>query len=298
MIQRATWAGFLIMLVVLVAPAQIKSDGQCPGQIYRPQDVTRRAKILEGPDVSLITQIVEPNVRGRVVLDAVLCRSGQVTDVRIIEGLSTTVNEFTTAAVRLVRFAPAELRWHSVSQRMRFEISFGAKAGIKVTTSADPTGRLVKSMNIVGHRRLTTTQILSWIQTRPGEPYSPEQIKRDFQAILTTGNFDKTQTRVTIEDGPRGGVVVTFMVVELRLIAEIKFEGLKIDRSLVWEAWEKEHVSLRPGGVYDVAAIKAAIRVLKQLLDANGQSNSRVETITDSLTSMTVSVTFVITPKR
>lgn len=286
------------MLVALIAPAQSRSEGHCPGQIYRQQDVTRRAKILEGPDTSIITQTVEPNVRGRVVLDAVLCRNGQVTDVRIIEGLSATVNEFTTAAVKMVRFAPAELRWHSVSQRMRFEISFGPKVSIQQTTSANPNGRLVESMNIVGHRRLTSAQILSWIHTRPGEPYSAAQVKRDYEALLATGNFNKSQTNVSTEDGVRDGVVVTFKVVELPVISEIKFEGLKIDRSIVLEAWEQERIDVKPGGLYHVEAIKGAERVLKRLLDANGQRDSRVVTMTDNLTATTVSLTFVITPKR
>jgi hypothetical protein len=297
--KRLTSAGFVLLLAVLAAPAQRGVSEECLGKIHGARDVTRRARILEGPDLSIITRVVEPNVRGVIVLDAVLCRSGRVTDIRIIEGLSPSVNEFTTAAVRLVRFVPAELRWHSVSQRIGFEIHFGGNVpGIKVTTSVDAAGRLVESVNIIGHRRLTTKQILSWIQTRPGESYRLKQIERDLEAILATGHFDKTQTSVTTEDGTHGGVGVTFEVVELPLIAEIKFEGLKLDRSIVFDAWKKERVDLQSGDIYNVETIQAAVRVIKQVLNANGQRNSRVETRTENLTAMTVNLTFVITQDR
>jgi hypothetical protein len=65
---------------------------------------------------------------------------------------------------------------------------------------------------------LTANEILSWIKTRPGSSYSEEKLKRDFDAILATGQFDKTQTRVMIEDGVRGGVRVIFEVVELTFV--------------------------------------------------------------------------------
>jgi hypothetical protein len=297
--KRVTCAAFLMMLAVPAVKAQVQTDKNCQGRIYGSSEVTRRARILKRPGVSLITRAVGPNARGVIVLDAVLCRSGRVTDIRIVQGLSPSINEAAAAELSMVRFLPAELRWHSVSTRMSFEFSFGGNVpGIKVTTSTNATGRLVENVNIIGHRRLTTEQILSWIKTRPGEPYRPEQLKRDFDAILATGDFDRTQTRVILEDGVRGGVDLTFEVVELPLVAEINFEGLKLDRSLVFDAWKKEHIDLRSGGPYDVVAVKAAVRIIKQLLDSNGLGNSRVETRTENVTSMNVNVIFVIKANR
>jgi len=179
---------------------------------------------------------------------------------------------------------------------MQFEVSFGGnEPGIKINTSADTAGRLVEDLNIMGQRRLTTEQILSSIRTRPGEAYKPDQIERALAAILATGQFDKSQTGVTLEDAVRGGVSVTFGVVELPLISEIRFEGLRLDRSIVFEAWKTERVHLQSGDVYNADTVKAAARVIKQILDKNGRTNSRVEIKTESLTGMTVNVIFVIT---
>src|SRR6266516_294052 len=86
--------------------------------------------------------------------------------------------------------------------------------------------RLVESIDITGNRRLRKEDILYWVQTRPGDPYNASQIERDLQAILTLGFFDKTSTRVLIEDGPRGGVNVIFEVKELPIIRDLQFEGV------------------------------------------------------------------------
>jgi hypothetical protein len=281
------YAAFLVMLASHATPAQIRSGEKCSGRIYNISEVTQRASTLEGPDWSVLTRGVPPGTRGVFLLKAVLCRTGHVTDIEIVKGLSPDLNEIAAAAVSVVKFAPAEFRSHTVSQRMSFELRI----------NDNPPGiRLVEGIEVVGHRRLTTEQILSWIKTRPGEPYSGEQIQRDFEAVLATRNFDKTQTRVIMEDGVRGGVVLTFMVVELPLVGEIKFEGLELDPSVVFDAWKKEHIDLRSGGPYDAVAIKAAARIIKKLLDANGQNNSQVDVMTEILTPMKVNVTFVIKP--
>lgn len=216
-LKRFTRVGLLVLLGVLPTSAQV--DKKCSGRVYSAREVTKPARIIEGPKLRL--GLLEPLARARFVLEAVLCRSGQVTDIRVIEGISPEINEFARAAVSLVKFVPAELRFHSVSTRRRFELLYGPnEPGIKNITANDTAKRLVESVDIIGNRRLTTKEILAWIQTRPGDPYNEEKLKRDLKALLSTGYFDKTQTRVMIEDGVRGGVRVVFEVVELPSVIE------------------------------------------------------------------------------
>lgn len=296
MMTKLAAAAFFVTLTVLTATAQVGTDQKCSGRIYSQREVTKPARLTGGPDLKVAVGMAGPSVRGKVVLEAVLCRSGRVTDVRIIEGLSPTINEFVVAAMSTVRFVPAELRWHSVSQRIRFELGFGPNApGVRLVTSSDAAGRLVENVEIVGNRILTTKQILSWIRTRPGDPYSEGQIKQDFDAVLATGHFDKTQTRVTIEDAVRGGVAVIFEVVELPVIAEVKFEGLKVEPSIILDALKKEKIHLQAGKPFDVRALNSAVRVIKQALVASGHGEGQVETKIETIDAMTVKLTFVIT---
>ena len=297
MLKQLTLAGLSVAFAAFVASAQVTIGGNCSGRVFNASEVSKRARITKGPKLDIVRARLGPSGRGRLVIDAVLCRSGHVTDIRVIEGMSPEINELARAAIYVVTFEPAEYRWHTVSQRVSFELRFGGnEPGIKVLSSADVGGRLVESVDIIGNRRLTTKQVFFWIETRPGEPYSEEQLKRDFQAVLASGYFDKTQTAAKIEDGVRGGVAVTFEVVELPLIGEINFEGLKVERSRVIEAFNKENVKLQPEAVYDEASVKKAVRVIELLLAANGQADSQVETKFENVTAQKVNITFLIKP--
>lgn len=296
MIKRLIKAAFVVVVIGFAAQAQIRTDQKCREPIYGGRELAKRAKITEPADLSIIYKEVAPNARGTVVLEAVLCRTGQVTDIRISKGLSSTIDDFVAAAVSLVKFEPAEINWHSVSQRIQFEFHFGPnEPGVQINTSAEAVGRIVESVDIVGNRRLTAQEIRSWIKTRPGERYSAEQIRLDFNAILATSNFDKTQTRVLIEDGVRGGVVVIFEVVELPVIAEVVFEGLKFDRSLILEALKKEGIFLKVGSPYDTVPVKRAARIIKEVLVSSGYGDSTVDPRIEQVSAASVKVIFVIT---
>lgn len=292
--KRFTRVAFIL---VAALPASAQVDKKCSGRVYRSSEVTKTARIIEAPklNVGLLGNVA----RARFVVDAVLCRSGQATDIRVIEGISPEIDDFARAAVSLVKFEPAELRWHSVSTRRRFEFVYGPnEAGIKDLTATDAANRLVEGVDIIGNRRLTAKEILSWIQTRVGDPYDEEKLKRDFDVVLGTGQFDKTQTRVMIEDGVRGGVRVIFEVVELPLIGDVTFEGLKLDQLAVGEALKRERVDLRPGTPNTPETVNDAVRVIQLFLETNGQADSKVETRFEHVTAQKVNITFLIKPKQ
>src|SRR4029079_4985199 len=114
------------------------------------------------------------------------------------------------------------------------------------------TQRLVESVDITGNRRLRKDDILYYIQTRPGDPYNEAQVQRDLQAILALGFFDKTKTRVSTEEGARGGINVIFEVSELPIIRDLQFEGLKsVPESDVLKAFRERRVGISKESIYD-----------------------------------------------
>lgn len=298
MLRKLTAAAFALFILSIshgVTTAQNRNrrdDRKCPQPVYAPDEVTRRARIVERADFSGVMEAFR-NLNGRVKLDAVLCRSGQVTDISITESSLPSVNEFVTAAVSTVRFVPAELNLHSVSQKIQFEFEI-QNGGIKEINRVPATPQLVESVDIMGNRRFTAKEILGWIKTRAGEPYDEVQVKQDFDAVLRTGQFDKLSTRVFTEPGMRGGVGVYFELHELPVVGVVSFEGLKIDPAVIRKAWKEAHVDLQTGNPFWVEAGKAAIRVIKQVLDANALDYSAVDLRTESLTSQTVNLVFVI----
>ena len=285
---------FSLFAAGALAQSRIIDGGKCSGKIYNARDVTRRARILEQPDFKAIYEAFGRDVHARVSLEAVLCRSGRATDIRVIESTPPNVGEFVAAAVSLIRFAPAELNWHTVSQKQKFEFSINDDSDIKKIDPAAAVGRLLERLEIVGNRRMTAEQIRSWMKTQVGEPYSSDQIQRDLKAILASGYFDSTATRVYTEEGARGGIGVIFEVVELPLINELNFRGLKIDPSVLLRALDKE-LNLRTGVPFRVEAIKEALVVIKRVLASNDQRVSKVELQTERADPMTINLTFVIT---
>ncbi len=291
MIGRLTCGAFVIMLAGLTAPAQVKTDQKCAPPIYNGREVTNRAKLTERPNLSAVPR----DARGRVVLQAVLCRTGEVTDIRVVEGLSSTINEFAAAAVSEVTFVPAELNLHSVSQRMRFEFRFSQLGEPRIEV-VDATGRLVEDLEIVGNRRLTSKEVFSWIKTRAGDVYNAEQIKKDFDSVLSTGYFDKLNTRVFTEEAARGGLRVVFEVSELPLIFEVKFVGLnESEPSLIDEVLREQKVNLRSGSPYDVVQGKLATKVIRDFLESKRPLGVNVDLRVENLAAEKISLTFIVT---
>ncbi len=155
--------------------------------------------------------------------------------------------------------------------------------------------RLVESVEITGNRRLRKDDVLYYVQTRPGDPYNEQQVQRDLQAILTLGFFDKTATRVLVEDGARGGVNVIFEVKELPIIRDLQFEGLKsVPESDVLKAFRERRVGISKESTYDPVKARNAIRVLKELLAARGHPNATIEERRDEVSATSTALTFLI----
>ncbi len=155
--------------------------------------------------------------------------------------------------------------------------------------------RVVENVDVIGNRRLRKDDIIYYIQTRPGDTYNPSQVERDLQALNAQGFFDKTETRVTIEDGPRGGVNVTFYVKELPIVRDIQFEGLKsVSESDVLKTFREKRVGVSKEAIEDPVKIRNATRVLKEMLAAKGHPNATVKAAIEKVSATSDAVTFQI----
>src|ERR1041385_5871884 len=162
-------------------------------------------------------------------------------------------------------------------------------------SAQQPQQRVVEEVDIIGNRRLRKEDILYWIQTRQGDPYNPEQVNRDLQTILSLNFFDKVGTRVTIEDGPRGGVRVIFEVRELPIIRDIQFQGLKsVAESDILKAFREKRVGVSKESILDPVKVKTAERTIKELLAAKGHPNAVVSGVVEEVSKTSSAITFVV----
>ncbi|HEX8138955.1 MAG TPA: outer membrane protein assembly factor BamA [Pyrinomonadaceae bacterium] len=165
----------------------------------------------------------------------------------------------------------------------------------QTTVQAQQQQRLVENVDIQGNRRLRDEDLLYYVQTRPGDVFNPQQIERDFQALLALNFFDKAESRVLTQEGARGGVEVIFFVKELPIIRTIEFEGLKsVPESDVLKAFREQRVGVSKEAIYDPVKVRNAIRVLKELLAAKGHPNATISERLDEVSATSTGVTFVI----
>src|SRR5206468_2030413 len=165
----------------------------------------------------------------------------------------------------------------------------------KRTFAQQPQQRLVENVDVIGNRRLRKDDIIYYITTRPGDPYNPAQDARDLETILALGFFDKVGTRVTEEVGSRGGVNVTFIVVELPIIRDIQFEGLSsVTESDVLKTFREKRVGVSKESILDPVKLKTGERVLKEMLSAKGHPNAAVTATVEAVSQTSSAITFVV----
>jgi TonB family protein len=104
--------------------ASKKDESDCQGEIVKVEEVTRRAKIINRPAPEYTPAARKNRISGEVVLIVVLCRSGKVTNAKVIQGLPQGLTESCLDAAKKIEFEPAEKNGQTVSVRMRIEYNF------------------------------------------------------------------------------------------------------------------------------------------------------------------------------
>lgn len=155
--------------------------------------------------------------------------------------------------------------------------------------------RLVESVDIEGNYRLRDEDIFQSLKTRPGDAYDQKTVQSDLEALLALDVLDKVQTRVSVVDGQRGGIIVIFTLLELPLINDLKFIGLQdVTEEDVLEALRENQTGIAKNGIYDPVKANAARGVIKRLLASRGRPDVVVEVRVNDESFKTVSLTFVI----
>jgi outer membrane protein assembly factor BamA len=88
---------------------------------------------------------------------------------------------------------------------------------------AAPSGPTVTSVRIEGNAKVTSDRILEVVSTKAGDRFVPATAQSDAQAIADLGFFSNV-TGPLIQH-VRGGVAVTFRVVENPVVREVRFTG-------------------------------------------------------------------------
>ena len=129
-----------------------------------------------------------------------------------------------------------------------------------------------------GNHRMRSETLKARIFTREGDPYKPEALRRDFQALWNTGYFE--DIKLVVDDSPDhpNGKIVIFDVTERPIIRRIEYKGLKsITESDVLDAFKDRKVGLSVESQFDPTKIKKAQVVIQELLAAHGHQFATVK---------------------
>jgi TonB family protein len=99
-------------------PLQTPDSDSCNIPIHSGRDVDRKLKILAKPEPEYSQNDRRKHVSGVIVLEAVFCGSGKVTNIKVKHGLSDSLNEKAIEAAKKIQFIPAEKDGQKVSQRL------------------------------------------------------------------------------------------------------------------------------------------------------------------------------------
>ena len=146
-----------------------------------------------------------------------------------------------------------------------------------------------------GNRRLTDEEILKHIKTRSGEKYDEKQVQKDLQSLLALGVFNTTNTNVVTETGVRGGVNVIFQVMELPLIVELKFEGLRyVKKEEILAELREQNAEIKAGESFQGQKLTKAQKIIKEYLKNRGFADAKVSIFTEDMSATTINIGFYI----
>jgi outer membrane protein insertion porin family len=137
---------------------------------------------------------------------------------------------------------------------------------------------VISRIEFVGNRRIQRSTLTARIFSRPGDPYSAEAVRRDFQALWNTQFFEDIRLEVQDDPNQPNGKIVIFHLTERPIIRRIEYKGNKsITESDILDAFKQKKVGLSVESQFDPTKIKRAEVVIKQLLAEHGRQFATVK---------------------
>ncbi len=149
---------------------------------------------------------------------------------------------------------------------------------------------VIEDIIITGNRRIPKETLRARILTRKGDPYDPDALRRDFNALWNTHLLD--DIKLTTEPGTKG-IIVTFTVKERPLIRKINYVGLKsITQSELLDRYKEQKVGLSIESQFDPTRVKKAEEVIKDYLAERGRQFAKVTYEVKDVPPSSVELTF------
>lgn len=151
---------------------------------------------------------------------------------------------------------------------------------------AKVSGPIIEAIEFRGTKRTSQWLLRTIIESRAGDAYDPETLRRDAQDLYRTKRFSHVSW--TAESGAKGSIV-RFAVVERPLIESIEFQGDDVVNTHdVLERLKERKAKIGVETLFDENELGHAATTIREFLAEKGRSGvqviSQVEPISPSLT--------------
>jgi outer membrane protein insertion porin family len=150
------------------------------------------------------------------------------------------------------------------------------QAGVKVTT-----------IEVRGNKRIELPAIAGRLTLKPGDPYTPENVRGQIKILYDSGFFEEVQ--VETESGA-GGVALAFLVREKPFITEIVFDG----NTALSDDKLKEKITIKSQAFLDQQQVKESAEKIRLAYQGDGYFNCGVIPVVQSLDEDRKRLTFFV----
>ena len=164
-------------------------------------------------------------------------------------------------------------------------ILFGV--GLVREAVAQPAPPKVATIEIRGNKKIELPAIQGRLTLKPGDPYTPENVRGQIKILYETGYFEDVQ--VETESTPQG-IAVAFLVREKPFITEIVFDGneeLSDDKL-------KEKITIKSQAFLDQQQAKESAEKIRLAYQEDGFFNAQVIPVVQTLDEDRKRLTFFI----
>ena len=156
-----------------------------------------------------------------------------------------------------------------------------------VAIAAEQAGVNVTTIEVRGNKRIELPAIVGRLTLKPGDPYTPENVRGQIKILYETGYFEEVQ--VEMEAGT-GGTALVFLVHEKPFITEIVFDG----NTALSDDKLKEKITIKSQSFLDQLQAKASAEKIRLAYQGDGYFNCSVIPVVQTLDEDRKRLTFLV----
>jgi outer membrane protein insertion porin family len=175
---------------------------------------------------------------------------------------------------------------------MRTRLALFLMAALALFSGVARAQELIERIEILGNERVTRETIMYYLQSREGDPYNEELLRKDFRVLWSTGFF--ADIRMEEEAGTRGKII-RVRLEENPVVKTVTYKtGKKVKEDDIVNKLKEKDQYILPYSYYNPSKLQRVIKTIEELLAEKGLQAGKVTVVTAKKGKSEVEVEFVV----